>query len=468
MRIARRISSVLVAALAAAALSGAPAVAGDDLKRDKKQVDARVSALRAQLEETSQSLIDAQTRLELTRAQVASARQALATARAQEQAAQDRYDKAMADVAAAQAEEKRLADQIESIDIAQGELDRQIADVARQAYMTGGMSDVSVTLEAVEAGEDPAYAAAISEAVLRWQGLSADSLAERETQLRDLRAKATATRAEREAAQKRASTSLEELTSAAKEAKTKADALAAREKDQAAAQTQLVAEKRKESAELAAAEAESKKLAAALAERARQARIAEAKRKAELERQRKIRAAKIAEAKRKAAAAKKAADRRAAEKRAAQLAEQQREAEERERKRREAAAKAVLAWPVASYITSEFGMRLHPIFNQVYLHSGMDFGGGCGLPVRAAADGQLIAQGDAGGQGNRVMIDHGLLRGVSLVTTYSHLDSFTRGIGAVKRGDVVGYIGNTGTSTACHLHFETHVNGTPVNPRNWL
>ena len=59
-------------------------------------------------------------------------------------------------------------------------------------------------------------------------------------------------------------------------------------------------------------------------------------------------------------------------------------------------------------------------------------------------------------------------RGVSLSTTYNHLQSFAVRSGKVKRGQVIGYTGTTGSSTGCHLHFETRTNGTPVDPRGWL
>ena len=73
-----------------------------------------------------------------------------------------------------------------------------------------------------------------------------------------------------------------------------------------------------------------------------------------------------------------------------------------------------------------------------------------------------------GGYGNQIVVDHGIKRGVSLSTTYNHLQSFAVRSGEVKRGQVIGYTGTTGSSTGCHLHFETRTNGTPVDPRGWL
>ena len=119
-------------------------------------------------------------------------------------------------------------------------------------------------------------------------------------------------------------------------------------------------------------------------------------------------------------------------------------------------------------MSSEFGLRFHPIHKTHRLHAGRDYAASCGAPVRAAADGKVVAAHVAGGYGNQVVLDHGVKRGKSLSTTYSHLESFKVRGGSVKRGDVIGYVGTTGTSTGCHLHFETRENGTPTDPRGWL
>ena len=132
---------------------------------------------------------------------------------------------------------------------------------------------------------------------------------------------------------------------------------------------------------------------------------------------------------------------------------------------------SVLQAPSSAPISSEFGLRFHPIHNTWRLHAGRDYGAACGTPVRAAASGTVISAlppGSTGGYGNQVVIDHGVQRGTSLATTYNHLQSFAVSGGKVSRGQVIGYVGTTGTSTGCHLHFETRANGTPVDPRGWL
>lgn len=125
--------------------------------------------------------------------------------------------------------------------------------------------------------------------------------------------------------------------------------------------------------------------------------------------------------------------------------------------------------PINSYITSPYGMRLHPIYRAWRLHDGTDFGARCGTPIRAAANGRVIGRYHNVGYGNRVIIAHGYLRGASVATTYNHLSRYSTHVGQrVSRGDIIGYVGTTGYSTGCHLHFMVFRNGRTVNPMNWL
>ncbi|MGI8434690.1 MAG: peptidoglycan DD-metalloendopeptidase family protein [Nocardioidaceae bacterium] len=129
-----------------------------------------------------------------------------------------------------------------------------------------------------------------------------------------------------------------------------------------------------------------------------------------------------------------------------------------------------LSYPVTdTYITSPYGMRLHPILHIWELHDGTDFHADCGTAVHAAAAGTVTEEYYNAGYGNRLMIDHGYVRGVSLATSYNHLTSFVAGVGAhVVRGQIIAFSGTTGYSTACHLHFMVYVNGATVDPVSWL
>lgn len=128
-----------------------------------------------------------------------------------------------------------------------------------------------------------------------------------------------------------------------------------------------------------------------------------------------------------------------------------------------------LSYPVSGRITSSYGMRVHPVTGVYKLHDGTDFGVGCGVPVRAAAAGTVIEQYYNGGYGNRVVLNNGVKQGKSIVTTYNHLSGFAVSRGSrVSRGQTIGYVGSTGYSTGCHLHFMVLVNGSTTNPMNWL
>ncbi len=119
-----------------------------------------------------------------------------------------------------------------------------------------------------------------------------------------------------------------------------------------------------------------------------------------------------------------------------------------------------------SRLASGYGNRLHPFYKIVKFHEGMDFTAPTGTEVYATADG-VIKEIDRTrrGKGNTIVIDHGN----GYETMYSHLDGFNVRQGStVKRGEVIGTVGNTGLSVAPHLHYEVHLNGESVNPVNYF
>lgn len=120
-------------------------------------------------------------------------------------------------------------------------------------------------------------------------------------------------------------------------------------------------------------------------------------------------------------------------------------------------------------ITSSYGMRLHPVLHIWKLHDGTDFGAGCGTPIRAAASGTVTEAYYNGGYGNRLFIDHGNVGGRFMTTSYNHLSGYAVRVGQhVTQGQVIAYVGTTGYSTGCHLHYMLWVNGAMVNPANYL
>lgn len=130
---------------------------------------------------------------------------------------------------------------------------------------------------------------------------------------------------------------------------------------------------------------------------------------------------------------------------------------------------ALLTRPVNGRTSSEFGMRFHPVLKVWKLHTGLDWGVPCGTPVGAAAAGTVVRTGWAGGNGIQVKIDHGMLAGHRVVTTYNHLSSIGVSVGQkVQPLDGIGRVGNTGYSTGCHMHFEVIADGQFTDPEPWL
>lgn len=116
-------------------------------------------------------------------------------------------------------------------------------------------------------------------------------------------------------------------------------------------------------------------------------------------------------------------------------------------------------------LSSGFGYRTDPFFGRPALHSGLDFRGDIGDPVRATAGGIVETASWAGGYGNMIEIDHG--NGLS--TRYGHLSKIKVKAGDhVQPGQIIGALGSTGRSTGPHLHYETRINGSAVNPQKFL
>ncbi len=118
-------------------------------------------------------------------------------------------------------------------------------------------------------------------------------------------------------------------------------------------------------------------------------------------------------------------------------------------------------WPVNGWLTSAFGKRTDPFTRKNAFHNGMDIAASFGSPIRATADGFISHVKSEKIGGNVVIISHG----GGYTTVYCHLSKFKVKPGQkVKRGDVIGLIGQTGKSLGPHLHYEVRVNGTPADP----
>jgi murein DD-endopeptidase MepM/ murein hydrolase activator NlpD len=122
-------------------------------------------------------------------------------------------------------------------------------------------------------------------------------------------------------------------------------------------------------------------------------------------------------------------------------------------------------WPAEGWVSSPFGYRVSPFTGKRELHRGIDISGPVGTPIYSPAKGSVVFADRDGAYGLSVCIDHG----GGVVTRYAHLHKFAVKSGqAVARGELIGYIGNTGRSTGPHLHYEVSLNGLPVNPLRYI
>ena len=423
-------------ALACAFTLMSPPVAAvaTDPKDQKRKVDREIAQLREQLHETSSDLASAYLALRTTQAALPAAKAKLDKATAALAKADQRNDEMAVALQVARANEARAVDALVKTDADIADTRSRVAHFAAQMYQDQGMGQLSVALSATSP-DDFATKIAMADTVMSVQNKSLDRLS-------TVQAAATAQKAHVEALRRdvaRAKVAAEKALKAATAARAQAsaakiqlDRLAAQQARQAA---QVKARKAAEQTRLTGMQAESNRLKKVLAARARAAKIAAAR----------------ARAKREAAA--RAAARRAKKRYVPPPPER---------------SGGYLSAPSGAPVSSEYGMRYHPVLHYWRLHAGRDYAANCGQPIYAAASGTIISAGGAGGYGNQVVIDHGVHSGVSLATTYNHMSSFARTGGYIRRGAVVGYVGTTGTSTGCHLHFETREDGNPVDPRKWL
>ncbi len=389
-----------------------PIAAADSVSDRKHTLDQQLAKLRTDLEGTSADLVAAAVALKRSQAELVDARAALATAQAALAAAVAKDEELAGRLAFAAAEQTKASRDLGRSQAEETQTRTTLGLIAREAYLSSGMSGLAIALEA-QSPADFSERLAVAGTALRSQNAAIARLDVEQAETRARRVKLAALKAQ-VADLKRQSEATVKARKAAQHAAQAAEArVAALVAEQAHAVAVIEARKAAEQARVAAMAKEQAKLKAILLARAR-------------------------------AAAR------------------------RHHLGGGPSGTGFLSMPAAGPITSGFGMRFHPILHIWRMHTGTDFGVGCGTPVHAAADGTVIMAGWAGGYGNRVVVDHGIVRGVSLATTYNHLTSIVVHSGHVRRGQVIAYSGTTGTSTGCHLHFEVLVNGSFVNPMGWL
>jgi murein DD-endopeptidase MepM/ murein hydrolase activator NlpD len=148
-----------------------------------------------------------------------------------------------------------------------------------------------------------------------------------------------------------------------------------------------------------------------------------------------------------------------------QLAERSKQLESFYRDQKVMLASTPSVWPVRGYLSANFGNRIDPFTGLKDFHPGIDISTPIGTKVLAPADGIVLSCGEKGAYGNAIQIDHGY----EIMTRYGHLSGFNVKPGQrVHRGDVIGFVGNTGRSTAPHLHYEVWVRDQTQNPIQYI
>lgn len=456
--VSRRARVTTSAALSVCLLAGAVsyAAAEPDPRDQKSKVDKQLSDANEDLHDTSTELVSAYEKLKKTRSKLPAARTKAQDAKEAKETAQGEYDDAVAAYDVAKANERKAERELRSTSTKITTARRAVAGFAGQVYQQQGTGTMSVAV----GSEDPSDFVdkmIMAESAGSSQGTALQDLSTNRANLVSTGDRLGALRSKTQ----KAKATTESTLSAARTASTAADRargdLEGLEEDQTSQAATLRSEKKKDKAKVAGLRAESDKLTKVLEERARKARIREAE----------IREAREAQERREAAARDRAeaARDKASESSSGSTGSAAPPADPNPAP---PASSGTLAAPSSAPVSSEFGLRFHPIHETYRLHAGRDYAGACGSPVYAAADGEVIAAHVAGGYGNQLVVDHGVMRGKSLATTYNHLESYAVRSGSVTKGQVIAYVGTTGTSTGCHLHFETRENGTPTDPRGWL
>ncbi|HEY0644886.1 MAG TPA: peptidoglycan DD-metalloendopeptidase family protein [Nocardioides sp.] len=413
----RRLAALAV--VMALGVSSVPAAQADDLKDKKHEVEREISGANKDLGESSAALKKAAARLDVAKDQLVVAKTRLATARGKVEVAQERDAQMQAELAQAEAD---LA--AAEAALAQGQADREkqrerVATTVADMYAEGDPELIAFSsLLDADTTEELTRRDGVRDVIVGQEARAYDQLKAAEVLLevqeRQVEEARDDVAAKREAAAEHLAL-MQELETEQQAAKDSVVSLVIERRD----------------ARVDARAARAKDLAKLRKLKKEQDRIEEMLRKRALAAMRRARA--------------------------------------HARSQAGGPSGGLLAHPVDGYVTSPFGYRIHPIYHYWGLHDGVDFGGGCGTPLKAAAPGRVVASYWSAVYGNRLVVDHGLLAGRGVATIYNHASSYNVGVGdTVTEGQVLGYEGSTGWSTGCHLHFTVMVNGQAVDPMNWF
>ncbi|WP_138442524.1 M23 family metallopeptidase [Sinomonas susongensis] len=448
-----------VAALSLVALLVASGAArADDLDDQKAQLAQQAQQVESSLEFLDGRIAQSASDLASYRAQLPGAQQALVDAQGRVAAATKEADALAVRVDAAQQNKAKITQQISDDRGKAAETKKLIGQIATQAYKAGGVPSNLGLIFGDAGGGSLTGSLDLADQALRSQNAALERLAQQTAANVNSEARLAAVEGEIQNLKSQADQALQREQAARDDAASKKAAVDKLVADTDRLNSELAAQRPAIQQQMADVKNQQDQIAAQIADRDRRLREAwEAE-------QRRL------------------AEQRAAEARAAALAAGQNNSSA------DAAAQTVrdqaaqvgspsafgLRYPFAGNppITSGFGWRATPpgtidfFGTGGYMHTGIDFGVGCGTPVYAAAAGTVTVGGwTNGGGGWTVMISHGVVQGNSLTTVYYHNSSVTVAPGqSVSPGQLIAYSGSTGNSTGCHAHFETWLNGAPVNP----
>lgn len=454
----RFLSAALAALLTISAASvayGSNEDERDELVRKQEENAQELENLQSSLEGVDTNLQEAYLRLEEIRGQIPGAEAELAEAQSELAAAVREQEIVAGQLEAAEAELDTIEEALDTdTEIAQATQD-SLGELARSTYRGENASTAMDVWVGSSSTEDFLSSYSMVDSVARTQS---SIIADAQTQLatnRNRQARQSAVREEIEDLKDQADALVTEKDARQADAQAKADELKSLENSEADLAADLEDKKADFESSIAQIEDEQRSTAARIAEINEQIRAEEEARRAAEE-----------------------ARRQEAE------AEARRQAEEARRQNQAAPAPApapaapapapssggaiIPPVPAPLYVTSPFGMRWYPITGGYWMHNGVDLRSPCGEAQVAPADGVVEATIPAPGNsthGNQIFINHGMINGSSWVTVTNHLSGFAVSPGQrVSRGQVIGYTGQTGNVTGCHVHFEVWRNGQVINP----
>jgi murein DD-endopeptidase MepM/ murein hydrolase activator NlpD len=412
----RPIAGVVILIVTATIGLLAPTPGWADPEDRKRDVDSAVERLRAQLAESSAAFTAAALQVQEVEAQLAAAEQEAFLTRAQLDLAQAKDAAAAAELAAAERAEHKAERELEAVLDSIEQHEQLLGKFARSVYRRGAINQLDVAFE-TESPAELANRLSMVRTVMDSENSTLEGLASDRADLTSAQVTLEAMRVETARLREEAHRYLEAtalLEEQAREAGTQV-ALRLEEKRQTLAAAESV--RLQDEQQYAAMRAESARIESELAALAAQARSAKQRYVAP-----------------------------------------------------PVGGSGILAIPVEGRVSSPYGLRRHPISGVMKLHNGTDIAAPCGTPIRAAEAGVVVSAGAAGGYGNQTVVNHGVIGGRGVATSYNHQSVIGVGAGEyVGRGQVIGWVGTTGYSTGCHLHFIVYVDGNHTNAQDgWL